>query len=197
MLEGQVDTFANRLRKAMSIRDIKAVELSQKTNISTNSGRSGATTEVKAVGVNYIIKAKMVAMPSDFMSKVDEAVEDALAITHDNPRVGPGWSKGGSVIYQTIGKICIMGYTVSNGHIGMPDDAEPVTIQLPFHFYDRYGNKDADSVDHVAFQQNVGYTGETCFATLMCNGQLSIQSFDKDNMDVVRLQIIAIIDDES
>ena len=33
-------------------------ETTQKTNTSTNSGRSGATTEVKAVGVNYIIKAK-------------------------------------------------------------------------------------------------------------------------------------------
>ena len=41
--------------------------------------RSGDTTEVKAVGVNYIIKAKMVAMPSDFMSKVDEAVVEELA----------------------------------------------------------------------------------------------------------------------
>ena len=37
-----------------------------------------ATNEVKAVGVNYIIKAKMVAMPSDFMSKVDEAVEEVV-----------------------------------------------------------------------------------------------------------------------
>ena len=50
-------------------------------NVMSSSGvagtyRSGATTEVKAVGVNYIIKAKMVAMPSDFMSKVDEAVEE-------------------------------------------------------------------------------------------------------------------------
>lgn len=40
--------------------------------------RSGATTEVKSVGVNYIIKAKMVALPSDFLAKVDEAVEDVV-----------------------------------------------------------------------------------------------------------------------
>ena len=37
--------------------------------------QGSATNEVKAVGVNYIIKAKMVAMPSDFMSKVAEANE--------------------------------------------------------------------------------------------------------------------------
>ena len=40
--------------------------------------RTGVTTEVKAVGVNYIIKAKMSAVPADFMSKVDEAVEEAV-----------------------------------------------------------------------------------------------------------------------
>jgi len=43
-----------------------------------STGRHGATTEVKAVGVNYIIKAKMSAVPADFMSKVDEAVEEAV-----------------------------------------------------------------------------------------------------------------------
>ena len=35
-----------------------------------------ATNEVKAVGVNYIIKAKMVAMPSDLESAVEDAVEE-------------------------------------------------------------------------------------------------------------------------
>ena len=46
----------------------------------------GATTEVKAVGVNYIIKAKMAAVPADFMSKVDEAVEENIidAVTDGN-----------------------------------------------------------------------------------------------------------------
>lgn len=37
-------------------------------------GRHGATTEVKAVGVNYIIKAKQVAVPADFMSAIEEVV---------------------------------------------------------------------------------------------------------------------------
>lgn len=62
--------------------------------------RKGATTEVKAVGVNYIIKAKMVAMPSDFMSKVEEAVsevtvsnmsvrQDIRAYTTSSPFIAP------------------------------------------------------------------------------------------------------------
>lgn len=45
-----------------------------------NTGRSGATTEVKSVGVNYIIKAKQVAVPTDFMDAVDDAVDTALSV---------------------------------------------------------------------------------------------------------------------
>ena len=44
----------------------------------SGNARTGVTTEVKSVGVNYIIKAKMVAMPSDFMSNVEEAVNEKL-----------------------------------------------------------------------------------------------------------------------
>ena len=40
------------------------------------SGRTGNTTEVKAVGVNYIIKAKQAPVPADFMNAVDEAIDD-------------------------------------------------------------------------------------------------------------------------
>lgn len=43
------------------------------------SGRFGATTEVKAVGVNYIIKAVSVGVPADFMSAVDNAVDEAIS----------------------------------------------------------------------------------------------------------------------
>ncbi|WP_405376366.1 phage tail protein [Pseudobutyrivibrio sp.] len=42
------------------------------------TGRFGNTTEVKSVGVNYIIKAKMIGVPADFLAKVDEAVEEAF-----------------------------------------------------------------------------------------------------------------------
>lgn len=38
------------------------------------SGSFGATTEVKAVGVNYIIKAVSVGIPADFISAVDSAL---------------------------------------------------------------------------------------------------------------------------
>ena len=41
-------------------------------------GRHGTTTEVKSVGVNYIIKAKMVALPADLQA----AIEDMNLITY-------------------------------------------------------------------------------------------------------------------
>ena len=44
-----------------------------------NSGRKGDTTEVKAVGANYIIKAKQVAAPADFMDAIDDEVKTLLA----------------------------------------------------------------------------------------------------------------------
>ena len=45
------------------------------------SARKGATTEVKAVGVNYIIKAKQVALPADLESAVEDAVEEMCTDT--------------------------------------------------------------------------------------------------------------------
>jgi len=39
------------------------------------SGRKGATTEVKSVGVNYIIKAKQVAVPADFRNAIVKHTE--------------------------------------------------------------------------------------------------------------------------
>ena len=39
-------------------------------------GHHGATTEVKAVGVNYIIKAKQVAAPADFKDAIDDALSE-------------------------------------------------------------------------------------------------------------------------
>ena len=45
------------------------------TTIATST-RKGATTEVKAVGANYIIKAKQVAVPADFMDAIDDALSE-------------------------------------------------------------------------------------------------------------------------
>ena len=41
-------------------------------DINSSTGRKGDTTEVKAVGVNYIIKAEQVALPADFKTELDK-----------------------------------------------------------------------------------------------------------------------------
>ena len=50
-----------------------------KFNTGSNSGRTGATTEVKSVGVNYIIKSKQVALPADLESAVEDAVGEVMS----------------------------------------------------------------------------------------------------------------------
>lgn len=47
------------------------------------SGRTGDTTEVKAVGVNYIIKAKQSPVPADFMGAVDEAMNECKILPYE------------------------------------------------------------------------------------------------------------------
>ena len=46
-------------------------------------GRHGATNEVKAVGVNYIIKAKQVAMPTDFKDAIDDAMNECKIVPYN------------------------------------------------------------------------------------------------------------------
>lgn len=43
---------------------------------SSQSGRKGTTTEVKSVGVNYIMKVKQAAMPSDLRAALEAALDD-------------------------------------------------------------------------------------------------------------------------
>lgn len=85
------------------------------TIISNAKGRTGATTEVKSVGVNYIIKSKMIGVPADFLAKVDEAVEsvygdiipsDASAsnklVTESNISTKVGAITGSGITYRTF-----------------------------------------------------------------------------------------------
>ena len=53
-----------------------------------SSARKGDTTEVKAVGVNYIIKSKQVALPADLESAVEDAVEETVKIDNNSKTKG-------------------------------------------------------------------------------------------------------------
>jgi microcystin-dependent protein len=47
----------------------------------SNVARTGTTTHGKQLGVNYIIKATTISLPSDFEAAVDEKIDDALERT--------------------------------------------------------------------------------------------------------------------
>ena len=64
------------------------------------AGNHGATTEVKAVGVNYIIKAEHTPVPADFMDAVDEAVEENNSYSTTETVVGR-WIDG-KPIYRKV-----------------------------------------------------------------------------------------------
>lgn len=55
-----------------------AAQTTGNTTNGINEGREGNTTEVKAVGVNYIIKAVQIALPADLQA----AIEDMNLITY-------------------------------------------------------------------------------------------------------------------
>jgi len=63
-------------------------------------GRFGVTTEVKSVGVNYIIKAKQVGMPADFASAVGDIVVDKNTYSTSETIVGK-WIDG-KPIYRKV-----------------------------------------------------------------------------------------------
>ncbi len=79
----------------------KSITANGNTSFSRTETVGSATNEVKAVGVNYIIKANMVAVPSDFMSKVDEAVEEANDYSTTETVVGK-WINGKTIYRKVI-----------------------------------------------------------------------------------------------
>lgn len=60
-----------------------------------------ATNEVKAVGANYIIKAKQVAVPADFM----DAIDDALEVSEPASATNTEYTTHGSIIWKRSGNV--------------------------------------------------------------------------------------------
>lgn len=90
-------------------------------NIDNATAAKGyATNEVKAVGVNYIIKAKQVAVPADFKEAIDDAIKSELTpsiVLRTSPI-----SRGYAVFYLPKGVTAakavlldILGYTLVTG----------------------------------------------------------------------------------
>ena len=67
--------------------------------------RFGATTEVKAVGVNYIIKAKQIALPADIASSVENMISSLTTVTTGTGTINSTYVTNGNVVWYKVGKI--------------------------------------------------------------------------------------------
>jgi len=85
--------------------------------------RSGVTTEVKAIGVNFIIKATSVALPSDFASAVDNKISDSIV---DSVADGNLKAVTSNAVYDFLKvktKIISEGTTIQAGRVATVNDA--------------------------------------------------------------------------
>ena len=90
-----------------------------KFNTGSNSGRKGATTEVKSVGVNYIIKAKQVALPADLESAVEDAVGEVMGRQLPLVNLGTEYTAElkADISSGKFEKAVVGGYLTINNHV--------------------------------------------------------------------------------
>lgn len=67
----------------------------------TSTAGTGVTNEVKAVGVNYIIKAKQIAVPTDIQS----AIEEQNSYSTEETYTGKRWIDGKPIYRKVVEKI--------------------------------------------------------------------------------------------
>lgn len=80
-------TASNTQAVSANIQVSSTVNFGNIDNATTAKGY--ATNEVKAVGVNYIIKAKQISIPSDFMDAVDDLIKDTTVDAVTNGDMNP------------------------------------------------------------------------------------------------------------
>ena len=107
------NAYANRTNAVFA--SAGGTGMDNRTSINTNGivtdgsngvPRTGATTEVKAVGVNYIIKVKHTPIPADFIDAVDDAMNsvDFATIVSETANV----SIGDHICSKNIKNVCAM-----------------------------------------------------------------------------------------
>ena len=65
-------------------------------------GRHGATTEVKSIGINYFMKVKQVAIPTDFLDAVDDIIKDTTVDAVTNGDMNPVTS---NAVYDALKRV--------------------------------------------------------------------------------------------
>lgn len=71
------------------------------TTTTTVNARVGTTTHGKQLGVNYIIKAKQVAVPADFI----DAINDVLKVSEPVSATNTEYTTNGSIIWKRSGNV--------------------------------------------------------------------------------------------
>lgn len=95
------------------------------------TGRKGATTEVKSTGIRWYIKAKNCAVPADFMSKVDEALDEVISPTSGIVELDTGWlgtckySKSGNTVTLSFSQLRGNSTSVSTTIATLPSNLRP------------------------------------------------------------------------
>lgn len=84
------------------------------TGVVPSAYRNGDTTEVKSVGVNYIIKAKQIGMPTDFASAVGDIAVDKNTYSTSETIVGK-WIDG-KPIYRVVRHVWDVGNVPATGY---------------------------------------------------------------------------------
>ena len=81
--------------------------------------RKGATTEVKSVGVNYIIKSKQVALPADLESAVEDAVGEVMGRQLPLVNLGTEYTAElkADISSGKFEKAVVGGYLTINNHV--------------------------------------------------------------------------------
>ena len=72
--------------------------------VDDTNARTGTTTEVKSVGVNWIIKAQSVGVPADFVDAIDDVIGDKLSYSTTEINTGRKWIDG-KYIYRKVVEI--------------------------------------------------------------------------------------------
>ena len=93
-------TASNTQSVSANIQVSSKINFGSIDNATTTNGY--ATNEVKAVGVNYIIKAKQVAVPADFKDAIDDIIKDTTVDAVTNGDMNPITS---NAVYDEFKKV--------------------------------------------------------------------------------------------
>ncbi len=148
-------------------------------------GRYGDTTEVKAVGVNYIIKAEHTPVPADFMDAVEEVVEDAAVDVVENGNMKAVTS---NAVYDAINTVTngTINYTNTNGKTTVRWVKSGRTIIYNIHAFDITTGGDVASWS-ISLPQEIRpiYIAEGMKTALTWSGKFAGEAYMADGGSIV------------